>query len=56
MVYVTTYLGVAITRGQIYLTELVFGVDIAIQLSTIAMIGWAISIYNLIKNEQIEHT
>jgi hypothetical protein len=54
IIYITTYLGVAITRGQLFLTELAFGTTFALQLSTIAMIGWAISIHYYIKKEQIE--
>ena len=54
MIYITTYLSVAITREQFYLTELAFGTTFAVQLSTIAMIGWAISVHHFIKNEQLE--
>lgn len=51
--YITTYFGGAITRGLISLSELGFDTTISLQLSTIAMIGWAISVYYYIKNEQL---
>jgi hypothetical protein len=51
IIYLTAGFGPMITNGQLLLTELVFGNTFAIQLSTIAMIGWAISVYRYMNRE-----